>query len=513
MAFSTFALRWRQLHRRLAQRLRLEPEVASISAVDLLQATAKLDDKQQYTVTPVIATGELVVDAEWSDSARTRVRQYCRRRRLQSAAKQRYWAGAIVLRGPVGFAVESQSELQISRHAMLPLRGKVGDHDFLCSSDGHGRRSWRVAAQYVITPDPDEPWTMPIWLTPSIAPGSDRRILNLDIQWAKFGPGKNGLALGSIEKLQIDVPDEWGPVIHSTEYTLVSISPGRETGRRVIEWRPIPNVPHTARGRYWISLRFEGRIRPDDVIRGEMVGRFRGNLCRVEQVDLHGPDGERRDRISTKRYTRARLEFNLSLAAVEYEAVRVLPPHTDPTKPEASDRPQYSFDRVVPDSATLARVMDALSEGDYYVKRVVENPPQPGRTASVTNRYWDLSGRKYDGLYPIDFHLILSGQELHDGGRVTAGRTEMALSVRGAYTDAVVDGIVRDEWDSLRLCIVRVLDACTQSELRRWSAGSTRDLLDRLLASQQISSQVADRLGSAIEDEFGATGEPDGSPG
>jgi hypothetical protein len=131
--------------------------------------------------------------------------------------------------------------------------------------------------------------------------------------------------------------------------------------------------------------------------------------------------------------------------------------------------------------------MGALSEGDYYVKRVVENPPLPGRTESVTNRYWDLSGRKYDGLYPIDFHLILTGQELHDGGRVTAGRTEMALSVRGAYTDDVVDQLVRDEWNSLHRRVVRALDACTQSELRRWSAGSTRDLLARLLASGQIT--------------------------
>jgi hypothetical protein len=371
VASSAYTLRWRRLHRRLAQRLRIEPGVASISLVDLLEASAKLDDQQQYTVTPVSATGELVVDAEWSDAARTRVRQYCRRRRLPDAAKQRYWAGAIVLRGQVGFDIESESELQIFRHAMLPLYGKVGDHKFLHSVDGHERRSWRIAAQYLIKPDPDKPWTMPIWLTPSIPPGSDRRILDLDIQWAKFGPGKNGLILGSIEKLQIKVPDEWGPVLGSTNYALVSISSSREAGCRVIEWRPIPDLPHTARGRYRISLRFEGRIRPNDAIHGEMVARFRGNLCGVEHVDLHGPDGERQDGTTTKRQTRVRLEFDLSTAAVDYEALRVLPRHADPTQPDASDRPQHVFDRVVPDSATLARVMGALSDGDYYVKRVV----------------------------------------------------------------------------------------------------------------------------------------------
>lgn len=513
VASSTYALRWRQLRRRLDQRLRIEPGVTSISVVDLLEATVTLDDQQNHTVTPPIATGEVVVEAEWSDAARLRVLQDGRRRKSPDQPDLRYWAGAIVLRGPVGFDVTNESKLKIYRHAMLPLHGDVADHEFLRSPEGHGHRSWRVAAPYVITPEPDTPWKMPIWLTPSIAPGSDRRILDLDIQWAKFGPGKKGLALGSIEKLRIDVPDEWGPVLGSTNYALVSINTSKATGYRRVEWRPISNVPHFARGRHRISLRFEGQVRPTDAICGEMIARFRGNLCRIKHVDLHGPDGDRRERINTTRLTRVKLEFDLSLAAVDYEAIRVLPRHADPMRPDGSDRPEEVFDRVVPDSATLACVMGALSEGDYYVKRVVENPPQPGRTESVVNRYWDLSGRKYDGLYPIDFHLILSGQELHDGGQVTAGRTEMALSIRGAYADKVADQLVHEEWNSLRVRIVRALEASTRLELRRWSAGSTRDLLARLVETLQISPQAADRLESAIHDEFGQASQPERSTG
>jgi hypothetical protein len=106
LASTTYALHWHRLYRHLAQRLRIEPGITSIAAVDLLDATATLDNKQRYTITPVTATGELAVDAEWSDAVRARVRRYCRRR-LPDSATQDYWAGAVVSRQGQARALDS----------------------------------------------------------------------------------------------------------------------------------------------------------------------------------------------------------------------------------------------------------------------------------------------------------------------------------------------------------------------------------------------------------------------
>src|SRR4051812_730492 len=116
-------------------------------------------------------------------------------------------------------------------------------HPFLGSSDGSGHREWQVRATYAILADEDKPITMPIWLTPTIVPGSDRRSLDLEFQWATDELADDGLKLTAIDRLSIDVPTVWGPVLRSTEYGLVRIDAATKPGLRTIEWRDIKDVP------------------------------------------------------------------------------------------------------------------------------------------------------------------------------------------------------------------------------------------------------------------------------
>lgn len=514
----SYMQRLRNLHRWLSRWLRIDPGILSISVIDTVKGRAELADaKTTYAVRDITVTGELVVDAEWSDTAWTGVREHCRRNGVTDPAKVSFAAGALVLRGQVGLTLTTAAGCRLRQPSVLVLAGGVREHEFLKSADGAGNRGCKISAKYDITPEHGKAWTMPIWLTPTIVPRSDRRSLDLEFQWTKFGPVKDGLPLGSIECLSIEVPIGWGSVLDSTEDALVSVG---ETGStRRIEFRNITTVPHTIRGRHRISLSVENEIKSTDTIRGEIVARFRGNLCRIKQVDLHDSGGNKRpERPKKNLSTKVCLKFDLSLAAVRYEAIRVMPP-----APEHGEVPhlqeggnadaqpipkphQRAFERVVPDAATVARVMTALSDGDYYVKRVVENPPLPGRTASAVNRYWDISGRKYEGVYPIDFHLVLSGHEMYEGASVTSGRTEMALSVRGAYTSPEIDQKVRDEWDGLRERVENVLMTCRLPDPRREAAGLTRRLIDTLRENGQITDRVASRLETAMGEEFGPTG-------
>ena len=51
----------------------------------------------------------------------------------------------------------------------------------------------------------------------------------------------------------------------------------------------------------------------------------------------------------------------------------------------------------------------------------------------TVNHSWNIGGRVYDGVYPIDFDLGLDGEETEAGGQV-AGSTSATLHIRGAYT-------------------------------------------------------------------------------
>lgn len=497
----------------LAGRLFIDPGISSISLIDRITGYAVLGQDQDYVVRDLEVRGALSVETEWNDAAWTKVQAHRRRNTVVDPGLVPFSAGALVLRGPVGLDLERTEGCRLVRRSVLLLGDRVGKHRLLNSTDGRGHRGWQITASYGIRSEPDEDPTMPIWLTPTLVPGSDRRSLDLEFQWKKFGPGPNGLPLHSIEVLRLTVPMDWGAVLRTSDDATVRISSGESGGMRTIEWRAITNVSHEQRGRHPVSLAFENEIRSTDVVRGEAVARFDGNLCRVTKIDVHGSNGtRRRERPTRKLYTQVRLGFELSLAAVRYEAIRVLPAPPQAVEEQAghdasdgflANPPrQRTFDLVVPDGATIAHVTAQLSEGDYYVKRVVENPPQPGRKASVVNRYWDISGRKYDGVYPIDFHLVLSGHEVHDGGTVTSGSTDMSLSVRGSYTSEAVDRVVHDEWHSLRRRVESALAQCRRDP-ESLAPSNTRDFIVGLVESGRISRRLGDQLIAKLQAEFG----------
>ena len=61
------------------------------------------------------------------------------------------------------------------------------------------------------------------------------------------------------------------------------------------------------------------------------------------------------------------------------------------------------FPEVIPNDDTVIRLTNVLSEQGYYIKRIIENPRRSGPRANLIRRYWDIAGRHYSGVYPIDF--------------------------------------------------------------------------------------------------------------
>ena len=512
MAYRTVVLlrRLRTIQSKLRRWLSIDPGINSVSLVDTISGEASLNDRQEYSVRNVTIGGKLVVDAEWPDAAWSQVRDYCRRNDTVDPSDLRFSAGVLALRGPVGLVLEPTPDCRAAHRAMLALSGRVGDAPFLGSSDGSGHREWQVQATYTIPADEDKPITMPIWLTPTIVPGSDRRSLDLEFQWATDEVGDDGLRLTAIDRLSIDIPAVWGPVLRSTEYGLVSIDADTKPGLRTVEWRDIKNVPQQTRGRHRVSLAFQERISTADDIRGQVVARFDRTLSRIERIDLHLSNGARRTGRTRRRlHTSVRLAFTLSLAGIRYEAIQALPPAAVGTTRNNTDEPVLaartrSFDSVIPDSRTVAGVTAELSAGDYYVKRVVENPPAPDRTAAAINRYWDISGRKYEGLYPIDFHIVLSGQEIHDGGTVVSGRTDVAISVRAAYTSDETRQRIDEEWESLYDRVGSTLNGYAL-DTRPAGSEAVHQVIDDLLRKGQINRSVAKKLHSTVDGRYDST--------
>lgn len=174
--------------------------------------------------------------------------------------------------------------------------------------------------------------------------------------------------------------------------------------------------------------------------------KFDRTLSGADGVRVHAAGGGRRkDGAKCKVSTKVLLAFRFSLAAVRYQDVRAVPDPARDAIPVAENR---VYKNLMPDHHTVAHLVNMLSRNRYYVKSVLENPPRPGAGAGILNRFWDITGRRYNGVHPTDFHLVLTGEETEpDSTHVPT--TSVRVSVRGAYATPKMEERIVAEHEQL----------------------------------------------------------------
>ena len=280
-----------------------------------------------------------------------------------------------------------------------------------------------------------------------MVPESNKRALELEIQWVEQPPRSSPLNLDVIDLLRLQLPASWGDVEQVSERAIKGILPEDPAGRRIVEWRQLAPAPDELRARrITLAVRFEQPIDVAEGLSGRLEATMRGTLSGVRGLCLYGALGKGRNMTRASIKTRMEVDFDLSLASIRYQAVRIVP---DQAGHESAVGFPSEF-AVIPDDDTVIELTNALSERGYYVKRVIENAPRSGARADLVHRYWDIAGRLYEGVYPIDFHMVLTGEEVHRGGmRPEQGTTKVRITVKGAHTNPEMYARVEDAWKSL----------------------------------------------------------------
>jgi hypothetical protein len=426
------------------------PSIDSVEVREVLRGELVLDADGTYrtSVTPV--DGHIKVEATFGRPDQDRLRQYCRKFRMTSRADVPFSAGYLVLCGRAGLEFTDR----VGGGLVVPLAGMVGTQPFLASEDGPVSAKWQVRLGHRVTGVPGRS-EIPLWLTPALMPESDQRTLLLDLQWLGNWPSaESSLDADRVERLTLHVPAAWGNVEYVEGATVGSrVDP--DSGRRLIEWKQV-SLNQDER-RLTLAVHFEERISLTDVIKGSLVVSFRGALSGLEGVDLFEPlGGRRRGGKFTDVKTEVTADVELSLNGVRYQDVRVVP---DPRKDDPVRIPEtHEFPGVIPDHETLIALTDAMSGDGYYVKRVIENPPRDRGRADLVNRAWDVAGRRYFGVYPVDFHLVLTGEEVYGSDiRAEAGNTKVRLYVKGAFASKEMEDEIESVWYGLQGIISETL--------------------------------------------------------
>jgi hypothetical protein len=460
--------------------LPLVPNIEQVRISESVSGRLVLDDKGRYDAPVHSVTGELVIATTLGKNDRDRLANYRMIYQLDDADVE-FSAGFAVLHGPMGLRF---LDGQLDRPT-IPLAGKVSEVPFLGTQGGRPTGQWQIRRGYDLQPSTkiDQ---LPLWLTPSVRAGSDQRNLELELQWVDFLPDDISLELDTVLKLEITVPHTWG---HIESVGPFDATVGQAGGHlELTRFRPAKAEDR----RLKVSVQFENPINMSQSINGHLEIVFRNTISGVDAVTIHHPLGHQRE-VDEKKIERTitfSAEFELSLAGIRYQDQRVVP--DSKLEQDRQKQETVTFPGVIPDYQTVVKLTDAMSD-HYYVKSVVENPPRSGGRVSVLTRTWDITGRRYDGVYPVDFHIVLTGEELHRGDiRAHSGHTKMQLSVQGIYANAEMQELIVQVWEALHDLVVDTLN-----DRSRDTAADRSTAQDEA----ELASEWMDRQASSDEDQ------------
>jgi hypothetical protein len=429
--------------------------IRSVSVAESIRGQITLDAEGRYTSRADQPQGKLTLTLYFTPRDRERLDTYLKKYDLASSDDILFHAGFVVLQGSTDLHFDDPSVCMSGQVNTIALTEYIEDQPFL-SSTGAGRGNrWIIRHTYTfpLNHDGTAP-ILPVQIIPTLIQEGAQRAIELVLQLAPEAGGPSVLTeLARIEELTLRAPQSLGKVELVEPAALVGAAAEASEAEEVtytqaITWKGVSAAPGERRGRRKsFYVRFENAIEPTTVLNGRLRVRFDGALSGLEGVALFYPLGNKRQGVSVQQHTYVDVDFNLDLGGLRFQEMAAL-------------EKRIVREEVVPDHHMVTALTSALSADDFYVKRVIENPPRTSKAgAHITNRYWDVAGRFYDGVYPLDFHLVLTGEEVYGGtARPYAGKTQMDVTVQGAVTDEEMRGQVAYLRDRLVEIINGTLD-------------------------------------------------------
>ncbi|GAA2632942.1 hypothetical protein GCM10010399_76640 [Dactylosporangium fulvum] len=440
-------------HRMLAERntrppLPLVPQVNAVDMLEQLTGYVRLEHGE-YTSTVDSLDGEMKVNLSANDGHLV-LRAYRKKFAVPEPEPVPFSAGYLMVRGDVGLAFRAGQVPVLPGGTGIVLGGDSADtHELFPDDPELPQRESNLAIGYEVQDD-RSPREIPLWIVPSLVPSSDRRSLEIDLHWNDLGADGQRLRLAMFDLVALEVPASWGSV---ESFAPSRVEIGQSAGRRIIRWKQLKPDVKGAQS-LTLKLRFERPITevsesagpaagdftgPDDGTRtrltlaGTLEATFNGLLSGAKGVGVFLPGGGTGHPPPTTTRTKVAVGFDVSLRSIRYQDERVVPDEHDEDDIRHGRHRVDEFHGIVPDHRIVAELTNAISADGYYVKSVVEHQPyrDDGRPG-VVNRVWDISGRLYVGLFPMDFDISLRGDEIATAGGFS-GMTVAQVTVKGAY--------------------------------------------------------------------------------
>jgi hypothetical protein len=430
------------------------PQLRSFEVRETLRARQELQADGRSTVAVLEATGRASVLATLTDMDRTRLAKFRRKYRLDEAGNLPVCAGFVgfdpAVSGPAGDTAGGGFT------TLLPLRSTVAELPYLGGNPNPAAAEWRQEVQYAVGL-PASGGGAPLRIVPSLVHDRAKRDLQVELSWLGHGDAPVP-TVDEIELLELRYPaglglvtcrDGWeadrDPVIDAQGeawLTVRLVRPPVQPAETEAE-----DLPPGSRRFYF---QFENPVPPGQVFRGRAIVLLQGALSGLERAALFTPLGVRRDQVPAEITTRFELEFGLSTTPLLYSVLKLMPGgETAAAAAPATPKVATQVFEGVPASPELVIALTAaLGRSGFYVKSVTEeNPKQQHRGGGqLRHRTWDLLGRRYHGVHPTDFHLVLQGEESPAPRRA---RLTVSLNAQGSHADQDAGHRIGDDWQEV----------------------------------------------------------------
>lgn len=373
-----------------------------------------------------------------------------------------FLAGFLLFQNARALKFGNSHHLMNDRINTLRIRGGDNRETWLSRSDA---REWTTQSSYKIGLDVEkEIDTVSVQIFPTILSEGGRTALLLTVQ---ANPKVRNKAL---RQAKVTLKELRLTAVADTHVGNVeSANPAKTTGPQLNEvcWKGVPletpsddNVDKQFGEEHReqvgksaptanLYVRFESNVKPEMVFQGRLIVTFDDTFSGIGEVQLFDPLGDKQDpkkEYTLKCETKVTVDFELDLNSL---CVR-----------ESYSPPVEPIDKVclIPNYRLVNELVTSLSsDARTYVQRVVENPPETNAAnAKIINRFWDIAGRQYTGVYPIDFHIILSGHEIYTTkDRPDCGETTFEIKINATTTNEEMKAEVKAV--RARLCAIVAL--------------------------------------------------------
>jgi hypothetical protein len=442
------------------------PDVNSVSVVERLTGEVRLTDAG-YVSPPQPVEGEIVIgmtqaQARWRET----MSRYRKRYQLSGNHPVKFAAGFAMLRGKAGLTFDAGQDAILPDGLGLAFYGDVDGHDLFDAKRGRPEGEWKLSARYKLMSD-YAPQSIPLWIVPSLGATSDKRVLMIDLHWNMPEVDGSRAELNRFELIEFLVPHQWGNLQRWSPDGAASSAPAPGQPR-VVRWRQLrPTAddqhgsgPATAPRSMTLWMEFEKPILDQPRLSGDLRATFDRTLSGVAGIDFYLPGGGPVRHLDVEPRTEISVRFDISLSALRYQERRAVP---DDSKATGEDELRPKIDRflgVMPDYNTVVELTNAISDDGYYVKTVVEDHPNRDARERTFKRGWDITGRWYEGVFPINFMISLHGTEPENSVAGSApGQTEARVTVDGTFPNAEMKKKIEDKWDGLHARVTGLLAA------------------------------------------------------